>query len=74
MNLHRDWRTILRRAWSIRFIALGGLCSAVAVSLPIAQPYINADPLLIACATGAATFLACLLAGISRIIVQKDVP
>lgn len=34
MTLHRDWKRILRKAWSVRLILLAGLLSGVEVALP----------------------------------------
>lgn len=34
MKLHRDWKLILRKAWSIRLILLAGLLSGIEVALP----------------------------------------
>lgn len=35
MRLIPDWRVVLRRAWSIRFIALAAVCDFVAEMWPI---------------------------------------
>jgi len=35
MNLVPDWRTILRRAWSVRLAILAGLFSGAEVILPL---------------------------------------
>lgn len=40
MKLDRQWRTILRRAWSIRLMALAVLLSVAEVVLPIFQDYV----------------------------------
>ena len=34
MTLHRDWKRILRKAWSVRLILLAGLLSGIEVMLP----------------------------------------
>lgn len=34
MTLLPDWKDILKKAWSIRFLILAGLMSAVEVALP----------------------------------------
>ena len=34
MNLHPDWHLILKRAWSIRLMALAAILSAVEAALP----------------------------------------
>ncbi len=33
-----DWRTVLRKAWSLRLMVLAGALSAVEVALPFFQP------------------------------------
>ena len=35
MRLLDDWRTILRKAWSIRFIILAGALTGLEVALPL---------------------------------------
>lgn len=39
MTLISDWRYVLRKAWSMRMMALSGLFSAVEVLLPIFSSY-----------------------------------
>lgn len=70
MMLYAHWRTILRRAWSIRFIALAAIltgCEAVITVtgvdwLPVSQEV----RLLFLFALIAAAFVA-------RLVAQKDV-
>ena len=61
-----DWRKIVRKAWSIRFIALAGLLTAVEAILPFFSDTIPREIFSIA------TFLAVAGAFMSRILVQKD--
>ncbi len=35
MTLHENWRHLLRKSWSVRWIALAGLLSGIEVVLPI---------------------------------------
>ena len=63
MKLYDNWREILRRSWSIRFIILAGVLSGLEVILPF---YADAMPrhifatLSFACVCGA--FVARLVA------------
>lgn len=63
MKLYDNWREILRRSWSIRFILLAGVLSGLEVILPF---YADAMPrhifatLSFACVCGA--FVARLVA------------
>jgi hypothetical protein len=70
-KLHKDWRRILRRAWSVRLMLLSAALSAVSASLPIAQPYLDASPLVIAAAVGLAGFVAAVAALVARIVKQQ---
>ena len=66
MKLEKNWTAILRKAWSVRFIALAGLLSAAEVILPL---YVDALP--------RGTFAALSVLAVSgafyaRIVAQKD--
>lgn len=63
MQLASDWRRVLRRAWSIRFVIAAGALSAAEVILPFFEPSIPRG--LFAAASGLATggaFIARLMA------------
>ena len=64
-----NWWQVLKRAWSIRWIALAGLLSGLEVILPIIDSYSNIPRGLFAALSGAATCGAF----ISRILAQKGV-
>lgn len=67
MRLDEEWRTILSKAWSVRFMVAAIILSAVDIFLPFIVP-ITTLPL-------AGLSLACtLLALWSRIVAQKGVP
>lgn len=38
MTLHPDWKQILRRAWSVKFMVLAGALSAAEVFMQIMEP------------------------------------
>lgn len=75
MNLHPNWRYIVRRAWSFRAAAAASLCSGMAAALTVAQPYLGVSPfaisLLIFFATCGATAFG-FAATAARVIKQKD--
>lgn len=68
MHLHEDWLHILRHAWSIRFIGIAALLSALEVGLPMIQPYLSINPIWLSLGAGLATAAAF----ISRLIAQKE--
>jgi hypothetical protein len=69
MNLHSDWKAILTRAWSMRFIllalALEGVAQYCQHALDMGATS-NALQILAAMATAGA--------GIARVVSQKDLP
>lgn len=67
LRLYSNWRHIVRRAWSIRFMLLAGLLSAVEVALPF---FADAFP------RGAFAALSGLAVGaafVARLVAQRDV-
>lgn len=66
MNLHPDWKHILRRAWSVRLMVLAGLLSAVEVALPFFENSIPRG--LFAAVSG----LVVGAAFVARLIAQKQ--
>lgn len=71
LGLHQDWRTILRRAWSVRFMALSAVLSGIAAGLTIAQPYLGVNPVMLAVAIGVVTTAAPLVAIFARVVKQE---
>lgn len=74
MTLHHDWRNILMQAWSVRLMLLSAVFGGGASGLTLAQPYLSANPILIAVLVGLLTTGASLLsiAGIyARIVKQR---
>lgn len=64
-----DWRRVLRRAWSIRWLAAAGVFSAAEVALPILHPVIRWLP------DGTFAMVAGLCTGaafVSRLVAQKN--
>lgn len=68
MKLYDNWREILRRSWSLRFIILAGVLSGCEVALPlIGDRYF--DPGVLA----ALSFVFVCAAFIARLVAQKDI-
>lgn len=67
MRLYDNWRDILRRSWSLRFILLAGVLSGVEVVLPIiGDRYFEPGVL------AGLSFVFVCAAFVARLIVQKD--
>ena len=67
MTLYDNWKDIVRKAWSIKFMILAGLLSGIEVALPYFEPMFpdNLFAALSGIAVGAAF--------IARLVAQKDV-
>lgn len=66
MTLHDNWRTLLRKAWSVKFMVLAFLLTMAEVMLPFFSDAV--PPKLFAVLSG----LAVAGAFVSRLIAQKD--
>lgn len=68
LKFYDNWREILRRSWSLRFIILAGVLSGCEVVLPIiGDRYF--EPGLLA----ALSFFFVCAAFIARLVAQKDI-
>jgi hypothetical protein len=67
MKLYTNWKEIVRKAWSIKFIILAGVLSASEVILPLFFDYFDRDTFAIL------SFIAVSGAFVSRLIAQKDI-
>lgn len=67
MKLAHDWRAVLRRAWSIRLIALGILCQALEFIWPFLDGSLPLPPRTFA----ALGFLISVAAIVARLVAQK---
>jgi hypothetical protein len=67
MKLYDNWKEIVQKAWSIRFIILAGVLSAIEVVLPLFFDYFDRGVF------ASLSFIAVSAAFISRLIAQKDV-
>ena len=67
LQLYTNWRTLVRKAWSIRFILIAGLLSGCEVALPFL-------PLSMPQGCFAAlSAMFCCAAFIARVVAQKDI-
>lgn len=64
MNLLPDWKRLLRKAWSIRLVALAGLLSGCEVILPL---FVDTVPRNV---FAALSVLAAVGAGVARVVAQ----
>jgi len=67
MKLYNNWKEIVRKAWSIKFIILAGVLSASEVILPLFFDYFDRGTFAIL------SFIAVSGAFVSRLIAQKDI-
>jgi len=66
LKLTADWRSVLRRAWSVRLMVLAAVLSAAEVALPFLGDFI--EPGYLAALSGLSTAGAF----VARILAQKD--
>lgn len=67
MKLYSNWKDIIKKAWSIKFIILAGILSASEVILPLFFDYFDRGTFAIL------SFIAVFGAFVSRLVAQKDV-
>lgn len=67
MRLVDNWRHVLRRAWSIRFILLAGLFSGLEMVVPFIDDFIALPRGVLA----GIAFIAANAAFVARMIAQK---
>lgn len=67
MKLYDNWRFILRRSWSLRFILIAGVLSGCEVALPLIGDLF--EPGVFAGLSAAFTCAAF----IARLVAQKDI-
>ena len=66
MTLHDNWKTLIRKAWSVRFMVLAFALTMAEVMLPFFSDAV--PPRLFAVLSG----LAVAGAFVSRLVAQKD--
>ena len=67
VSLYPNWKQIIRKAWSIRFMAMAALLSACEVVLPLYEDTIPRNIF------ASLSFFFVTAAFISRIVAQRDV-
>lgn len=67
MKLYPNWKEILRKAWSIRFMVIAAILSGVEVIFPLFHDNIPKNLF------AALSFMFVALAFISRLVAQRDV-
>lgn len=66
MALNPEWKAIVRKAYSIRWIAAAGLFSGLEVIVPLFNGYIPRNLF------GALSFVCTVAAFIARLLAQRD--
>lgn len=67
LSLHDNWKEILKKAWSIRFLVLSIFLSSLEILLPYIEPFLGIPPGVFA----ALSVLTMILAIVARIVAQK---
>jgi len=67
MKLYDNWKTIIKKAWSIRLMLLAGLLSGIEVALPFFQDTIPRGVFAVL------SILAVSGAFVARLVAQKNV-
>jgi hypothetical protein len=67
MKLYTNWKEIISKAWSIKFIILAGVLSASEVILPLFFDYFDRGTFAVL------SFVAVSGAFIARLVAQKDI-
>ena len=67
MKLYDNWKDILKRAWSIRFMVLAAVLSGIEVILPFFNESIPKNIF------AALSFICVSAAFIARLVAQRDV-
>lgn len=70
MKLVQNWRDVIARAWSIRFMALAAIFGALEAAMPYLQGTIPVSSGVFA----GLTALSTLAAFVSRIVYQENLP
>jgi hypothetical protein len=66
LELLADWKNILKKAWSVRFVVFGGLCDGFVIALPYWSESIPRAPFT------ALAIAASIGALVSRVTPQKN--
>jgi len=67
MRLYDNWKEIVRRSWSLRFIILAGVLSGLEMILPFYSDEIPRNLFAVL------SFVAVSAAFVARLVAQKDI-
>lgn len=67
MKLYDNWKEIIRKAWSVRFMLIAGILSGCEVALPLIGDAIPRNIF------AALSFIFVSAAFVARLVAQKDV-
>lgn len=67
MQLYQNWKEILRKAWSIRFMVIAGILSGIEIVLPMFAEQFPRHVFAIL------SFFFVAAAFVSRLVAQRDV-
>lgn len=67
MRLYDNWREIVRRSWSLRFIILAGMLSGCEIALPLFADQIPRNLFAVL------SFVAVSAAFVARLVAQKGI-
>lgn len=67
MKLYDNWKEIMRRSWSLRFIILAGILSGIEVVLPFFSDDIPRNLFAVL------SFLAVAAAFVARLVAQRGI-
>jgi len=68
MRIRHDWKTIVKRAWSVRLMLLAGLLMGVEAALPLVEYWLPIPPFILSIVT----IFVVAAAFIARLLVQKN--
>lgn len=63
---NKDWKKLIKKAWSIRLLLLAGLLTGLEACAPIFEPYFGQRTFAII------VFVIVALAFVSRLLAQKE--
>jgi hypothetical protein len=72
MQLKQDWKTVLRKAWSMKFMAMAAVSNAAILMLALVPELLPRTWGVVLC-LGVATGAFNLLAMWSRLVVQREI-
>jgi hypothetical protein len=67
MKLYENWKQILRKSWSLKFIILAAVLTACEAILPMYWDSFPRETF------AAITFVTIIAASIARLVAQKDI-